>query len=55
MLKTFVGAIKKIYQALGAVESELLVTIRQVFQVQSTGLNIGFCQLTPLVMLPCRT
>lgn len=33
MLKTFVGAIKKIYQALGAVESELLVTIRQVLHL----------------------
>lgn len=30
MLKTFVSAIKKVYQALGAAQSELLLTIRQV-------------------------
>lgn len=30
MLKTYVAAIKKIYQALGAAQSELLLTIREV-------------------------
>lgn len=30
MLKTYVSAIKKVYQALGAAQSELLTTIREV-------------------------
>lgn len=30
MLKTFVSGIKKIYQALGAAQSDLLLTIRKV-------------------------
>lgn len=30
MLKTYVSAIKKVYQALGAAQSELLLTIREV-------------------------
>lgn len=30
MLKTYVSAIKKVYQALGAAQSELLATIRDV-------------------------
>jgi DNA mismatch repair protein MSH4 len=32
MLKTYVSAIKKVYQALGAAQSELLATIREVSQ-----------------------
>lgn len=31
MLKTYVSAIKKVYQALGAAQSEILTTIREVF------------------------
>lgn len=30
MLKTYVSAIKKVYHALGAAQSELLLTIREV-------------------------
>lgn len=30
MLKTYVSAIKKVYQALSATQSELLLTIREV-------------------------
>lgn len=30
MLKTYVSATKKVYQALGAAQSELLLTIREV-------------------------
>lgn len=32
MLKTFVSGIKKIYQALGAAQSDLISTIREVLQ-----------------------
>jgi hypothetical protein len=39
MLKTYVSSIKKVYQALGAAQSEILTTIREACHIQRTLLQ----------------
>lgn len=39
MLKTYVSAIKKVYQALGAAQSEILITIREVWSYAKLSLT----------------
>jgi len=45
ILKTYVSAIKGIYQALGAADSDLLITIREVFIPHKVGALQGLIDL----------